>query len=455
MSMHLHRVASQFYNRPLLVLPSTAETISSFLLSRIGAGPLGDSGENDSGESVQTFSSTAREDGSREYHSPRASRFYGDYPVDPESNGRPRPYRRTPDGTAIITMVGELVNRGAWVGASSGLISYEGIKFQLRTAANDTRVRNVILDMESPGGEAVGAFEVAQSVRELAAQKPVTAVVDGMAASAGYAIASGARDIVTIPSGLSGSIGVVMMHLDFSAWLEDNGIKPTLIFAGDHKVDGNPFEPLPADVRNAFQQDVSSFYDQFVQTVALGRPNLSEDEIRGTQARVYKGEDAVKVGLADRVGTFDQVLAELSQQPARSRAQPKGKTMNDKTGAPAANATGTVTEMAEVDTGAIAADAGKAAQTRIKSILGSDESKGRADLANHLAFETDMSAEAAVALLAKSPKGAAAAATPSIAQRQDLALGGVSERQAEAKSTTAADLNPSAIYQNRRKAVGK
>lgn len=453
MSMYLHRVAGQFYNRPLLLLPSTAETISTFLLSRIGAGPMTGSGEDDAGESRVYFKSQVSEDGNTmEWHSPRASRFYGDYPVDPESNGRPRPYRRTPDGTAIITMVGELVNRGAWVGASSGLISYEGIKFQLRTAAADTRVRNVILDMESPGGEAVGAFEVAQAVRELAAAKPVTAVVDGMAASAGYAIASGARDIVSIPSGLTGSIGVVMMHLDFSAWLEDNGIKPTLIFAGDHKVDGNPFEPLPADVRDAFQSEVSSFYDQFVQTVALGRPNLSEDQIRGTQARVYKGEDAVKAGLADRVGTFDQVLAELSQQPARNRAQPKGTSMTTTAGAPDASA-GTSTT-AEVDTTKIAADAGKSAQARIKTILGSEEAKGRADLANHLAFDTDMSAEASIALLAKSAKGEASKAAPSIAERQDLALGGVGERTTASKSA-AADLNPAAIYESRRKAVGK
>lgn len=98
-------------------------------------------------------------------------------------------------------------------------------------------------------------------------------------------------------------------------------------------------------------------------------------------------------------------------------------------------------------------EAGKAAQTRIKTIVGSDEAKGRTDMANHLAFETDMSAEASIALLAKSPKGEVPkAATPSIAERQDLALGGVESRQS-AKIDPAA-LNAGAIYDNRRKARG-
>lgn len=75
------------------------------------------------------------------------------------------------------------------------------------------------------------------------------------------------------------------------------------------------------------------------------------------------------------------------------------------------------------------AEGAKAASTRIKSILGSEETSGRTDMANYLAFDTDMSAEASVALLAKSPKGTAPAATPSIAERHDLALGGVVSQQ--------------------------
>lgn len=404
--IELRHVAARFYNRPLWLAPSAAETISAFLLSRmasVAARGGAAAGEQDPGETTQFFRPTAGVDGSMEAHSPRASRFYGDYPLG--DDGRPAPYRRTPDGTAIMTLVGEWVNRGAWVGASSGLVSYEGFSYQMRRAGADAKTSGILLDIESPGGEAVGAFEAAAVVREVSAIKPVTALVNGMAASSAYAIASGASRIVTIPTGMSGSIGVVLMHLDLSKYLENEGIKPTLIFAGDHKVDGNPFEPLPKDVRAELQHEVSSFYDQFVETVALGR-RMDPKAVRETQARMFKGSDALDAGLADEVGSFESALADLS--PARMGRQ-KGVTMENKGAAPAATANA-ADGIARADhdhavTTASSA-AGAASQARIKAILTAKEAAGRGTLAQHLALETEMSAEASIALLAKAPKEA-------------------------------------------------
>src|SRR5262245_22195667 len=105
--MQYHRIASQFYNRPLWLLPSAAETISAFLLGRMRS----HGGESDVGSTIEAFRPTPRPDGSVELHAPRASRFHGEYRVD--ATGRPKPYRETPHGTAIITVVGELANRGA------------------------------------------------------------------------------------------------------------------------------------------------------------------------------------------------------------------------------------------------------------------------------------------------------------------------------------------------------
>jgi signal peptide peptidase SppA len=424
--MNHHRIAAQFYNRPLLVMPSTASAISAFLLSRLAAG-RGGGERNDGGQSRQYFEPTLHADGSLEGHAPRTGRFYGEWPVDESSGGRrPAPYRRTAEGVAIITAVGEFVNRGAWIGASSGLVSYEGFKFQVRKAAEDPKVSSIILDIESPGGEAIGAFEAAAMVREAAKQKNVVAVVNGMAASAAYAIASGARRIVTMPTGISGSIGVVVMHLDIAKWLEDEGLKPTLIFAGAHKVDGNPFEALPSDVRADLQREVSSFYDQFLQTVALGRPSLSEENARATQARVYKGQDAVEAGLADAVGTFEDVLDDLSAAPV-GRSSPSSirrLSMTDQTmGAlePAAAGSSQADHERMV---AAAREAGLVegrmagaadANTRIAGILDHAAAQGREALARHLAFKTELSVEAAVATLEASPK--TEAAKPSLQQK--------------------------------------
>jgi signal peptide peptidase SppA len=328
-----HRIAGQVYNRPLWLMPSTADVISAFLMSRMRQGSASGLDDDDHGGSTQFFPFTRKQDGSAEGHKPRASRFYGEYPLG--EDGRPKPYRRTADGTAIVTVVGELANRGAYVGASSDIVTYEGFKYQMLEAGRDDRARNVLIDMESPGGEATGAFEAAAVVREAKA-KPVWAVVNGLAASAGYALASGASQIVTLPTGVSGSIGVVMLHLDMSAFAAMEGVKPTFIFAGARKVDGNRLEPLSREARERFQAEVDAYYDKFVETVAAGRKALKAEAVRATEALTYLGQAAVDVGLADRVGTFEEALAELSRGSGRLTMSTRSTSMDSKTSAPGA-----------------------------------------------------------------------------------------------------------------------
>jgi signal peptide peptidase SppA len=269
-------------NRPLLITPDKAQIILSVHAGRIGM------------------------------DSPEASRFEGSE-FDRDASGRlvQKPYKVS-GGVAVVTITGSLVNRGAWIGASSGLTSYEGIQHQLKTAAADPAVHSILLDLHSPGGEAIGAFETAALVRQVARSKRVVALVNGMAASAAYAIPSGASEIVTTETGVSGSIGVVVLHADFSRKLDEEGITPTLIFAGAHKVDGNPFAPLPDTVRADIQAEVDAFYDLFLRTVAEGRgQRMTADAARATEARVFIGAAAVAAGLADRVGTFESVIDEL------------------------------------------------------------------------------------------------------------------------------------------------
>ena len=296
----LQRVAGLVYNRPLLITPQAAQTISDVVQAHIMARMNGEPHPVAGGRGV-----------------PRASSFIGDY-VKTENGMSVAPYRMK-DGTAIIEIVGELVNRGAWIGADSGMVSYEGLTHQLTMAARDSRVQGILLDIESPGGEAVGAFELAATVRNVAKEKPVVAFVNGMAASGGYAIASGASRRVSVPSGLSGSIGVVMMHVDMSHALHNRGLKPTFIFAGKHKVDGNAFEPLPDEVRERFQKEVDQFYGMFVDAVSAGT-GLSAEAIRATEAQMYMGDDAKGIGLVDAIGTFDDAMSEVQSISRGARA---------------------------------------------------------------------------------------------------------------------------------------
>lgn len=276
---HLLRIAERVINRPLLLHPQKAEVILWVLGERIGtAAPKPD---------------------------PEANRFIG----QPRLLGRSLAYNVT-DGAAVITVEGTLVNRGDWIGADSGLVSYEGLEAQVMLALNDANVRSIVLDLDSPGGEATGMYAIAEKIRAARQTKPIVALVNDMAASAAYGIASQANRIVVSPTSVVGSIGVVLLHLDRSKQYEFAGVAPTLIFAGAHKVDGNAFEPLSAEVKADLQAEVQTFYDRFVEIVALGRgARLTEKQARQTEARTYIGAAGIEEGLADHLGTLSDAIA--------------------------------------------------------------------------------------------------------------------------------------------------
>lgn len=398
----LMQIADRVLGRPLLLHPQKAEVILHVLQGRlpIDAGALAALG-------------------------PEANRFVGTYQDD---RGKTRTYR-VDGGVAMISIVGSLVNRGAWLGTSSGMVSYEGLARQIGDAASDPKVRSILLDIDSPGGEATGMFTLAAKVREVAAIKPVVAVVNDMAASAAYGIASQASEIVVSPTSIVGSIGVVLTHLDRSGELQQKGIKPTLIYAGRHKVDGNPFGPLTDAVMGDLQAEVAKFYDQFVGLVAQGRgERLTEQDARATEARTFLGQDAVDRGLADRVASFDAVLASLQQeQPPRSGQQKGSRQMADQTTTPAAGITQEAHTAAVNAARAEGIKAGADAErARIASIMGHAEAQGREKQALAIALDAEfagLSADAVGKLLAVSPKGAEASAGAGIKTIADRAAG--------------------------------
>jgi signal peptide peptidase SppA len=282
----------------------------------------------------------------------------------------------------------------------------------MKAAANDDEVHSILLDIDSPGGEATGMFALASLIREVRAVKPVVALIDDMAASAAYGIASAANEIVISPTSITGSIGVVMLHLDRSQELQTKGIRPTLIHAGAHKVDGNSFGPLSDDVSAALTRDVMTFYDRFLETVAAGRgPRLSADAARATEARTFIGVEAISLGLADRIGTLDQVVADLSTQrrPSGGPRNRQRTKMENETITPAAHAAAVTTARAEGAAGE---------RERIRSILTCEEAKGREAQAQTLALDMNLSAEDARKVLATSPK---ASAGPSIEEQHAAA----------------------------------
>lgn len=221
-----------------------------------------------------------------------------------------RGYRMV-DGVAVITAVGGLVHRTRLDADSSLLIGYNDLATDLEDALARADVHAIALVLDSPGGEVSGAFELAERVYAARGRKPIVAVADGMAASAAYLVASAADEVVLSTTSYVGSIGVVMRHVDFSRALANDGIAVSHIFAGEHKIDGNPYQPLPDAVRHALQTDIEGLYQMFVQAVAKHR-GLDEQAVRDTRAGVYRGAAAVAARLANRIGTADGVVAELA-----------------------------------------------------------------------------------------------------------------------------------------------
>ena len=370
-------VAARVFNTPLLLLPSRAETIADVLAERLGHDLL------DEAFKPQAF--VVEDDGGIE--------------------GAPYVVQ---DGVALISVVGETVNRGSWLTTFSGLSSYQGISDTLSQAAADDAVTGILLDIDSPGGEASGAMELAAHVRKVNAVKPVTAFVDGVAASAGYAIASGAGKIVAMPSAALGSIGVVMLHIDRSARMARDGLKPTLLRAGAYKTDGTSMEPLGDAAQARMQGLIDVIYGLFTSTVAQHRASLNEDAIRATEAGLYIGQDAVAAGLADMIGTRSDAFATIpkltsarvSRLPVFGANMPISQEDHDAAlaAAKAQHDTGLASAVASAhDEGhAKGLQAGAAAErARVAGILGSDEAKGREASARHLALNTALDIDTA------------------------------------------------------------
>lgn len=213
-------------------------------------------------------------------------------------------------GIYVLPVHGTLVQRAVGLDALSGLTSYVSIARRLDAALADDSVRGIVLEIDSPGGEAAGVFDLADKIRAASAVKPIWAVANDAAFSAAYALASATSRLFVTRTGGIGSIGVIALHVDQSQSDANAGLKFTPIHAGARKNDGTPHEPLTDEARGSIQTEVNRLYELFVLTVADQR-GLSAEAVRKTEAALYFGQDAINVGLADRLGTLNDAVQQM------------------------------------------------------------------------------------------------------------------------------------------------
>ena len=218
----------------------------------------------------------------------------------------------TAEGIAIVPVFGMLVTRSSYLTAVSGLTSYAEIGQNIETALADPSVRAVLLEIDSPGGEVGGLFDLCDKISALKASygKPLWALAHEGALSAAYAVACCAEKIVLTQTAEVGSIGVVAVHIDESGADEQAGLAWNFIYAGACKVDGNPHEPLSDRARAEIQSDVDGLYEGFVALVAKNR-GIEAEGVRATEAGVYRGASALDVRLADAVMSREAALSAL------------------------------------------------------------------------------------------------------------------------------------------------
>ncbi|MBH1522952.1 S49 family peptidase [Stenotrophomonas maltophilia] len=242
----------------------------------------------------------------------------------------------------VINLSGAMVNRPMPGASGPGPVSYAAVRDFFDELLNDDAVTSIILRLDTPGGMASGCFDLVDHIFEARGRKPMYALVDDHAYSAGFALASACDEIWVSRTGGVGSVGVVRFHHDWSGNNAQIGLKVTPLFAGARKVDFNPNFPLSEEAHAEAMADLEDMYTLFVDTVARNL-DMQAEAVRATEAACYRGQAAVAVGFATRLGTWHDLIAHLGAAEAAPLPAPGGTDPDDE---PEAAATPLVSEAA-------------------------------------------------------------------------------------------------------------
>lgn len=426
---NLPHIASMAFNEPLMLEPAYARVFFCALAGQLGITRLTD-----------TVSGATL--GAEQIAEPRA--LFGD---DEEMGPRTARSYQITNGIAVLPVSGTLVSKTRSLQPYSGMTGYNGIIARLQQAMSDPGVDGILLDMDTPGGMVSGAFDCADIIARMRDIKPVWALANDMNCSAGQLIASAASRRLVTQTARTGSIGVMMAHSNYGAALKTQGVEVTLIYSGDHKVDGNPYEKLPKDVRDDFQTRIDATRRMFAEKVAA-YTGMSVQAVLDTEAAVFSGQESVDAGLAEELVNDTDALNVMRESLNKRKTISPGGNMEKVTTASAADAiqatasaeqTNTVETAAAVvaspaEVSARVAAAVSAENGRIMGILNCEEAKGRESQARALAETPGMTVESAQRILAAAPQSAQARSDTALDRLMETAPGALSSGNASAEA---------------------
>lgn len=290
MSMNRLALLSQrVFNVPLLITPAKGEMIMSALADRLGVSRLvrGD------GLTVQLGGFSALDIDEAE---PQREAWECGYELV--------------DGIAVIEVRGTLVQRNYSMRPFSGMTGYDGLRMSLANALADQAVAGIVFDIDSPGGEVAGCFDLAEAIFQARAQKPTAAILTEEAYSAAYLIASAAGRIYVPRTGGAGSIGALAMLVDISRALDAGGVTVNVLQFGARKADGQEVLPLAEEARARFQARVDDAGELITAKVAEYR-GLDPAFIRGLEAATFTAPECLALGLVDAIAAPDAAFEAL------------------------------------------------------------------------------------------------------------------------------------------------
>ncbi len=228
------------------------------------------------------------------------------------------------DKIAVIDVDGLMVNRRQSGFLRTGENPVSMFVEKLDKAAADSKVKAIVLRLDSPGGTVAASDIMHHRLLEFKRKtgKPVVACVVGLGCSGAYYLACGSDGIMTQPSAVTGNIGTIFQTFSFAGTMQKIGVKAVTIKSGKLKDMASPWHDLSEDERQVLEGIIQDMYQQFLAVVHQGRPGLSEQKIRGlADGRVFTAKQALAEGLIDKIGYLTDGIAWAKEMAGLDRAK--------------------------------------------------------------------------------------------------------------------------------------